>query len=270
MIDCPITGIGFPSGFFSWNHWYKVVSSFCASNALWLSRENHKTWAYIQCCEARVIAVNDRRVHRDVVSCVSLGETLTRGPAPVPEWERRGRYIQRKLRPMCGVDGRAISVVDVGLDVVPDYDWAGTWGITQNEVFDTSMERINYSLMYGLPHDVYHESSTESSLSGAENETESLTQIDAKKSIARAGESLQTERATAFRIGFWPGRRVNAEDMPSPPDESDSDRHAAVMKELYDDSLAVIGKINRIIAERADSDLSLDASNNMSVESTSR
>ena len=45
-------GLGFPAGFYSWQHWYHVIGAFYSANSHWLKKEDQETWVVIRSCEA--------------------------------------------------------------------------------------------------------------------------------------------------------------------------------------------------------------------------
>ena len=106
------------------------MKAFCSLNPLWL-RKVTDSWAVVRSFEARVIAIRDDWESRD--GGVLRGKMLLVGPAPLPYWESRGKYLHRKLLHR-SFDPHVVPTIDVGLDVVYDLEWIKTGGINQNLV----------------------------------------------------------------------------------------------------------------------------------------
>ena len=249
----------------------------------------------IRSCEARVIATKSADEVRPLETSVYVGSSLMQGSAPVPTWPprgSRGAYMKSSI-PLSSLSYPA-SVQDVGLDVVPDHEWIGSGGVTQNEVFDGTMARMDYSLIYGLPKTVFEEVITdgEDDELGEESGTKILVKACSRRNRLDALSNLKASRRVESR-GFWPGKRVQFDVSPG----SDGSTGArSRMQNLFDETLELMeaateGFSNLIPrqasgqtpdkqapnqedltdttdkadpAEKADSDLSLDASNNLS------
>ena len=228
-------------------------------NPLWATTENQDCWATIHSCDARVIATQDPGYVRDSARCVMNGNIVVSGAAPSPEWPFRGKFLQKKLRPFSGPGHHLLPVVDVGLDSVRDHDWVRSGGIDQNQILDESGERLNYSIMYGFPAQVFHESDTDASSDGSIGaEVRYYTELSARYG-AEATKEIHAS------CGFWANRELPTAGNAGLDGAFGQLAHSKLFAGGALQGSAGLG-LRSAADEKADSELSLNASNNMSVD----
>ena len=129
--------IGFPSGFINWSHALSIFEAFLDMNPVWARIVSGDSWAMCRSVEMRIIAVQPLG-ERDPEKCVVTKHDphrVVKGPGPVPQWEKRGRHLQRHIdRVGARYSARSPYVYtrDLGLDSHDDDPWRGCGGYHQN------------------------------------------------------------------------------------------------------------------------------------------
>ena len=260
-------GIGFPAGFHSWSHWYEVIKAFCLLNPEWLKTENQDLWTAIHCCDARILAVQDSDYVRDSSRCVMNGQLIVTGTPPTPVWPFRGRFMQKKMKGFAGPGYHILPVIDVGLDTVSDHDWIRTGGLSQNEVHDESNQRLNYSLMFGVSAEIFNESTTDEEPSDTDDScAREIIKYYTDKSSANAIAEIKVMRG---KSEFWESAKLPSVGNPS-LDAMFQSLNASIEFATSHFMKAAGKQRSATLDEKADSDLSLNASNNMDYDSSPR
>ena len=121
-------------------------------NPQWLREVNHDNWATVRSCDIRVIATQEETLLRDPEICVIEHGAITKGSAPIPEWDPRYRFLQKNLTNKVRMDfSVSLYPNDVGFDTIDDTKWIVTGGLTQNIILGEDREQLNVTVLYGLP-----------------------------------------------------------------------------------------------------------------------
>ena len=243
------------------------MKAFCSLNPLWL-RKVTDSWAVVRSFEARVIAIRDDWESRD--GGVLRGKMLLVGPAPLPYWESRGKYLHRKLLHR-SFDPHVVPTIDVGLDVVYDLEWIKTGGINQNLVVGGDGEPLDYTQLYGMPNTYNYETTSDEDGSDKSEGGEMDVSISSynRRMMASARLELKCKRAV------YHGNRDERSSSASISRLANRilTRLDSASKELFNVSLNELPPAPAspdAEGEKHDSDLSLDASNNLSMDSLKR
>ena len=188
------------------------------------------------------------------------------GPAPVPQWDSRGKYLHRKLLHR-SYNPCVVPTIDVGFDIVSDRDWITSGGLDQNKVCTDDGELLDYSRLFRLPQYWCHESSSDevdSEVSEGEKQDLEIAAYN-QEMVSSAKKALQMRRRV-----YNPNKGGSSASISKIADRI-MVRLDHASKELFNVSLQELPPASpESSPEKHDSDISLDASNNLLMESLHR